>query len=291
VVYPELAYPEQDCTVPEWLAAILALSIPILVFVGFKVRTRDPWDLSHAVFGVIWAVLIASLISILIRLFFGGFAPDFLSICQPEHRDPYKSFDEADGFDFGIDLRDGLFEFEDRWGHDLDGKGYQSIMHTSKICTQRNRWKIRRAMMSFPSIHTVLYFSGFGFLFLWLNAKLKVWSDHKASFWKLMLVLLPLFLAIIFSGLLKAQNHNHWYDIVAGVIVGFASAVAVFRLSYGGVFDWKHNHKPMDKNKPMEKKKPGKSSTIDKSGPVITRRAGWGAQSTISDKEDVEASV
>lgn len=269
VVYPQWAYPEHTCSIPGWLAALLALFIPILFFVGFKVRTRDPWDLSHAIFGVIWAVLIASLTAILIRLFFGGFSPDFLSVCKPEHQHPYYN------------MKDGYFE--DRWGDDAEGKGYQGIMYSTNICKQENRAKLRRAMMSFPSIHAVLYFSGFGFLFLWLNAKLKVWSDHKPSFWKLILLLFPLFLAIILSGFVKAQYHSHWYDVFAGAILGFLAAVVVFRLSYGGVCDWKHNHKPMDKNKPYD------SMTFDKSGPVITRRAGWGPKDAADDKEDVEA--
>lgn len=52
-------------------------------------------------------------------------------------------------------------------------------------------------MTSFPSGQSTVVFAGFGFLALWMNAKLKVWADHRTSLWWLTLLSAPLPAAVL----------------------------------------------------------------------------------------------
>ena len=55
---------------------------------------------------------------------------------------------------------------------------------------------IQFAMESFPSAHTASSFALGVFLALYLNAKLKAFSDYHCSFWKVAVVLAPIFGAL-----------------------------------------------------------------------------------------------
>lgn len=259
VVYPEWAYEERPEIIAPWLSGLLSISIPIIIFAIAQTRVRSAWDLSHAVLGVIFAVLLATFLSVLTKLFFGGFRPNFYSICQ---------------------IKDGALRFYKSRSY-LDRSGFQRLMFTSGICSQCDRMKLKHAMTSFPSGHAVAYFAGFGFLFFWLNAKLKVWSDHKPSFWKLIATVSALLLAAILTFIVKAENSHHWYDLLGGAILGFATAYAVFRISYAGVWDWRHNHYPLDKAKSYD------YNTWMKCGPTIAHSAGWGRAEDPKDPEAV----
>ena len=54
---------------------------------------------------------------------------------------------------------------------------------------------LKFALQSWPSGHTMSCFAAATFLSLYLNAKLKAFSDYHTGFWKMILVLLPLLVA------------------------------------------------------------------------------------------------
>lgn len=58
------------------------------------------------------------------------------------------------------------------------------------------------AMQSFPSGHTSESFLVGTFLALYLNAKLKAFSDYHTSFWKMFAIISPLFGSILVAGTL-----------------------------------------------------------------------------------------
>lgn len=223
-------------------------------------------DFGHAVFGLFWAVTVAAFISTLVKIFVEGFAPYFLVVCNPaivERR-----------FNYSVN----------RWSK----HGFQRVIATTQQCNARNASELKDALSSFPSSCAVIYFAGFGFLFLWLNAKFKIGADHRPSLWKWFVTLLPLLYATLDAGALVTLKANHWYDVVAGAILGFAVAVAAYRGVYASVWDWRHNHMPLHKNKPHNY---GDAGTFDKSGPVMTRSGGWGPQKNRGPKSEDEASV
>ena len=67
------------------------------------------------------------------------------------------------------------------------------------------------AMTSFPSGHTSEAFVAGTFLALYLNAKLKPFSDFHTSFWKMVVVMAPLIGAILIAGSLVADRVSDRY--------------------------------------------------------------------------------
>jgi hypothetical protein len=70
-------------------------------------------------------------------------------------------------------------------GHDMDG------------AMPADLWN---SLQGLPSGHSASSFAAAVFLSLYLNAKLKVFSDHAAEFWAFMVILLPLIGASLVSG-------------------------------------------------------------------------------------------
>jgi membrane-associated phospholipid phosphatase len=64
------------------------------------------------------------------------------------------------------------------------GDGLGNIMYDRSVCTGKKS-DIDDSLESFPSGHTTAAFGGFIFLYLYLNAKLKVWSNYHPAYWKL----------------------------------------------------------------------------------------------------------
>jgi len=137
--------------------------------------------------------------------------------------------------------------------------------------------QVREAQMSFPSGHSAAAFAGFGFLALYLNAKLKILSSHdtnprdsdhqvvtyphsysdfnardegqeknkdsaQAPQWKLLLFVLPWLIAAILAASKVLDYWHHWSDVVAGSLLGILAAHMAYRMMYRGVYDNRVNH-------------------------------------------------
>ena len=66
-----------------------------------------------------------------------------------------------------------------------------SIMYDRSVCTG-DLDTIDDSLESFPSGHTTAAFAGFVYLYLYFNAKLKVWSNYHPAYWKLILTYAPI---------------------------------------------------------------------------------------------------
>jgi membrane-associated phospholipid phosphatase len=227
----------------------------MLVYMLSQFRIKSVWDANNAIMGTTWALSLATTFQVALKHFIGGFRPYFLDACAPDV---------------------SLARTNNKTG--LNGVGFQQVMFTTEICTQTNELLMKDAVTSFPSGHTAGAFAGFVFLSLWLNAKLKAWSNHKPAFWKLALTILPMLAATMIACSLTIDAAHNWYDIVAGAIIGITMAVASYRATYAAVLDWRFNHVPLREDKPF-------SYGVEmEGGPVssameytFTRSAGWGA--------------
>ncbi|RCI16854.1 hypothetical protein L249_1887 [Ophiocordyceps polyrhachis-furcata BCC 54312] len=247
VVYPEWAYPYRGWIIPSWASGVVAIGGPILIYGVAQIRIRSAWDASCAIMGSIWAVLLATFFQVVLKQLIGGFRPYFLDVCMPD----------VDGF-------------ADRTG--LNGVGFQSVMYTVDVCTQTDGALLKTAITSFPSGHTSATCAGFGFLFLWLNAKLKVWADHQPAFWKLFLTMFPVLLCAVISCSLTIDAAHNWYDIVGGAVIGLAMALAAYRASYAAVWNWRFNHVPLHAKGAFSYS----AADPDVAALTLTRTAGWG---------------
>ncbi|MCV5073625.1 phosphatase PAP2 family protein, partial [Escherichia coli] len=70
-----------------------------------------------------------------------------------------------------------------------------------------------------PSGHSTAAFAGFIFLALYLNAKLKVFSNYHPALWKLAAVYAPVLRAYLIAGDLTIDEFPHWYDALAGAVI------------------------------------------------------------------------
>ncbi|KLU83912.1 lipid phosphate phosphatase 2 [Magnaporthiopsis poae ATCC 64411] len=257
VVYPQFAYPLRKEVVPIWLAAVLAGVIPIFFFALMQIRVRSFWDFNNAVLGLLYSLITAAVFQVFIKWLIGGLRPHFLDVCQP---DP------------------ALLQ---------PGNGFRSLYYTREICTGDEK-QINDALESFPSGHTTAAFAGFVFLYLYLNAKLKVFSNYHPSLWKLALIYAPILGAVLIGGALTIDKFHNWYDILAGAIIGTIFAFSAYRMTYAAIWDWRYNHIPLSRVAPYDYGVPSVGSAELPTYAVATRKANWGTpDAALGSKEAV----
>ncbi|PHH93110.1 hypothetical protein CDD83_490 [Cordyceps sp. RAO-2017] len=249
IVYPELAYPFRGWIIAPWASGTLSILGPIVVYLAAQVRMRSAWEASAAMMGSAQAVLLASVFQVVLKQLIGGLRPYFLDVCMPD-------VSRAAGHN----------------ATGLNGVGYGRLMYTTDVCTQPDAQRLQAAVTSFPSGHSTATFAGFGFLFLWMNAKLKVWADHRPAFWKLALTMLPLLLASLIACSLTVDAAHNWYDILAGSLIGLVMALASYRATYAALWDWRFNHMPLRQAEPFPYAAPDAACPAR----TLTQSAGWG---------------
>ncbi|KAL9944038.1 hypothetical protein D7B24_000349 [Verticillium nonalfalfae] len=264
IVFPSLAYPERGWIISSGLSACISAFIPIVFILLAQIRVRSFWDANNAIMGVVQALIIQTLSCVIVKHLIGGFRPYFLAVCMPDI---------------------SLASSHNSTG--LNGVGFHEIMYTSEICTQPDKKLLKTAMTSWPSGHAATAFAGFVFLHLYFNAKLKVWAAYRPAFWKVALTIAPLLGAFLKACVLTIDQAHHWYDILAGSIIGTGAAVAAYRGNYAAIWDWRFNHIPLQRNEDF-------AYTLDKGyGPrdgVFTRSAGWAKSSEAIDEKPLPPS-
>ncbi|KAJ1323598.1 diacylglycerol diphosphate phosphatase [Microdochium nivale] len=250
VVYPQFAYPLRKEIIPIVAAAVMAAFIPIAVILLMQIRVRSFWDVNNAVIGLLYSLITAAVFQVFIKWLIGGLRPHFLDACKP---DVTKLTNLQQ-------LRRDIY----------DGTGYMSMYYTKDICTGDEK-EINDSLESMPSGHTTAAFAGFVYLYFYLNAKLKVFSNHHTSMWKLVLTYMPILGAVLIGGALTIDEYHNWYDVFAGAVIGTVFAWSSYRMVYAAVWDWRYNHIPLHRNVPFRY-----DGSDELSDAVFTRKAGWG---------------
>jgi diacylglycerol diphosphate phosphatase/phosphatidate phosphatase len=247
IVYPEFAYPLRKEIVPIWAAALLAALVPIFIILVMQIRIRSFWDVNNAVLGLLYSLITAAVFQVMLKCLIGGLRPHFLAVCDPE----VPPFGQQSGI------------------------CYTQIMYDRSVC-RGDKDKIDDSLESFPSGRSTAAFAGFIYLFLYLNAKLKVFANYHPSYWKLIAVYAPVLGATLIAGALAIDEFHNWYDVVAGAIIGTAMAVSAYRMVYASVWDFRFNHVPVARDV-------GFGYGVAQKGyegfreAVATRKAGWAA--------------
>lgn len=131
------------------------------------------------------------------------------------------------------------------------------------------------SLESMPSGHSTAAWAGFLFLYFYLNAKLKVFSNHHPAFWKLIVLYAPLLGATLITGSLTIDEFHNWYDCLAGAIIGSVFAISAYRMCYASVWDFRFNHIPLTRHTPFSYGA-GPAGAGGFETAVFTRKAGWG---------------
>ncbi|KAF2262658.1 PAP2-domain-containing protein [Lojkania enalia] len=244
VVYPDFAYPLRHEIIPIWAAALLAALVPIVIFLICQVRVRSFWDVNNATIGLLYSLITAAVFQVFIKWLIGGLRPHFLAVCKPD-----ASQTRA-------------------------GNGFRQIMYDRSICTG-DKSEINDSLESMPSGHTTAAFAGFVFLYLYLNAKLKVFANYHPAMWKLIALYAPVLGACLIGGALTIDEYHNWYDILAGAVIGTIMAFSAYRMVYASVWDFRFNHIPLLRHAPFVYGA-GRSAFDGFHDAVWTRKAGWG---------------
>ncbi|KAF2665508.1 acid phosphatase/Vanadium-dependent haloperoxidase [Microthyrium microscopicum] len=245
IVYPQFSYPLRKEIIPIWAAAMLAFFVPFVVFLIVQIRARSFWDFNNAVIGLLYSLISAAVFQVFLKWLIGGLRPHFLTVCQPD-----------------LAAVQGA------------GVGFQQIMFDRSICTGDQK-QINDSLESFPSGHTTAAFAGFVFLYLYLNAKLKVFANYHPAMWKLIALYAPLLGAVLIAGALTIDEFHNWYDCLAGAIIGTVMAFSAYRMVYASVWDFRFNHIPLSRNTAFFYTD-GQGEFNGFRDAIWTRKVGWG---------------
>lgn len=168
--------------------------------------------------GLLFSLTTADCFQMMLKFFIGGLRPNFLEICQPQ---PWF---------YGEGFRDEYYLS-------------RSTSTRSTICTGK-RHDLANANMSFPSGHSTAAFAGFLYLSLWFNAKFKIFANYRGRLAHLLLFSFPLLLASLLALSKIVDYWHHWYDVLAGSVIGTLFAILAYRVKYVSVWDWRYNHIP-----------------------------------------------
>jgi membrane-associated phospholipid phosphatase len=198
---------------------VLSATIPIAVFLIAQLYLQSFVDFAAAMLGLTYSMVTGTCFQVILKKTIGGFRPHFLVVCKPV-----------------IPPQDGS-----------SGAGYGSIMYTARqICTG-DPWRVQNALESFPSGHAEVAFAGLGYLTIYLFTHLRITSRRdrvKISYWKMLLVVAPLFFATYLSSTLVLGYHHHWDDVVFGALIGWVMALLGYRMVFMAVTDGEWNTVP-----------------------------------------------
>ena len=216
VVYPEFSYPFQQDIVPIWLAALLAFIVPFIFIMLMQIRVRSFNDVNTATMGLLFSLITAAVFQVFIKWLIGGLRPHFFAVCKPN----------INASNVGT------------------GTGFDGLLFDRSICTGDEK-QINDALESMPSGHSTAAFAGLVYCSLYLNAKLKIFANYRPQYWKFALFYAPLLGAVLIAASLTIDHYHHWYDILAGSIIGTMFAFGAYRFQYASVWDYRFNHIPL----------------------------------------------
>lgn len=244
---PELSYPYTldqhrrsiDVVIPPYAAYLLGGALSFLVVLIAQVRVRSFWDVHTAFFALRSSLVCACACQVIIKWLIGGLRPYVLDYCDPD-----------------TSLRT-----------EHDGVGFHGAFFTRQAC----RGNSDEPFESFPSGHATATSACAVFLFLYLNAKLKVFANYRPAMWKLILVFAPLLASVMASLSLVAGGVHHPGDVVFGTLIGVVFSFYSYRIAYAAVWDWRYNHIPLHGERAFKF-----VSDMDGADDVATRAVGWG---------------
>lgn len=222
LVYPQFAAPKMSQHIPIVADALVAVFTPFIVVWLMNIFVvHSFWDVNNACMGTVISVMTGCVIQIIIKLVVVGLRPHFLTVCNP------MSPSEA--------LAAGV--------HPKGGFG--GLFYTVDVCREKDAKKLANAMQSFPSGHSSAAWAGLFYCALYLNGKLKPFSNYHPAWWKFLLTLTPLVMATLMVGSLTLDMSHNWYDIAVGSAIGVLVALGSYRMTYASIFDWRWSHVPL----------------------------------------------
>ena len=194
----KFSYPLLPQTVPSWALPLLALLLPILIFIVVKVvKKRSALELTRLILTLCSSVLLTALITNVIKVTVSRPRPNYLSACFGSSTPSYQGGNSFGGF---------------------------------PICTTGSN--LNEHLKSFPSGHSSFAASGLGFLTYYLLGLTKCYAGPSST-GRLVLSLLPTLVAILVGISRVKDSWHHPSDVAVGLGLGFLISFLFYRILYG----------------------------------------------------------
>jgi len=206
---PNLSYPDDDHVVfPSVSLHILYWIPPLLVIVLAQIWIRNVAEFHCTLLCFVTTIALAYMVTTFLMWAVGGLRPNWLASCKPGVTEP---------------------------------PGFPYHFFTASVCTNDHH-TVRTAQQSFPSGHAATIFTSYGWLFLYLNAKWKIY-DNYMHLWKL-IAFFPFIIAtwVSFSRVNDAEHTQ--FDVCAGITIGLFLSIIGYRLGFPSLFG-PNNHVPV----------------------------------------------
>ncbi|KAF2395968.1 hypothetical protein EJ06DRAFT_585520 [Trichodelitschia bisporula] len=212
---PTLSYPLYPEGVPMWAEALFIVLTTGFVYGIMALFMRSFWDLNNAIIGTLTAVVVGGIFQLNVKWLIGGLRPNFLSICNPAIPPPGASHKLAPRTDMYM---------------------------VSDLCHPTNQDMYVDAQQSFPSGHTTTAFASMLFLSMYLHGKLgSRWATPagpsrpaaaQPPFWYWVVLSVPLLAACLIAGAMWISQWHHWWELLAGGVIGALAGYMVYRGMY-----------------------------------------------------------
>lgn len=217
IVWPEVAFPYVEPIFDSTAAGILCTVIPLISMLLAQIWVRSFLDFANGCLGLVYSLVTGTLFQVVLKTVIGGLRPHFLAVCEPVLPPPGS------------------------------GVGFQGIMFTvDQVCTGDDK-KIKNAMQSFPSGHSNIAWAGLGYLtiYLWAHLGIRSISRRRPSYWRMLMVVAPVFFATYIASTLALGYHHHGYDIIFGSLIGITMAFFGYRMVFASVLNPRWNTVPL----------------------------------------------
>jgi diacylglycerol diphosphate phosphatase / phosphatidate phosphatase len=218
IVWPDVAFPYVEPIFDSTAAGIIAAAIPIASMLIAQIWLRSFLDFANGCLGLVYALATGTLFQVILKKVIGGLRPHFLAVCEPV-------------LPTNLDA----------------GQGFNNIMFTiEQVCTG-DKDKIDNAIESFPSGHSNIAWAGLGYLaiYLWAHLGIRSMSMRRPSFWRMLVVVAPMFFATYICSTLVLGYHHHGYDVIMGSLIGMTMAIFGYRMVFASVLDPRWNTVPL----------------------------------------------
>lgn len=186
---------------------LYCLVVPfVMISVALLVSTRREKRVGVtyvSLLGLIVAVFLTSVVTDVLKNFFGRLRPDFLARCVPK-----------------------------------PGTPTDVLVLAKDVCTTTKHGRLLDGFRTTPSGHSSLSFAGLGYLSLWLSGQLVVASPAVGS-WRVVVAWIPAFGAALIALSRTMDYRHHFVDVTIGSALGMTIATVIYRQYFPAISDRK----------------------------------------------------
>ncbi|KAN0026752.1 hypothetical protein ACTFIV_007743 [Dictyostelium citrinum] len=208
-----ISYPKLEEIIPLGMLIPLVTAIPFVIMLLISIIIkRDYNDFHHSLLGFCQSISITLLLTGSFKVFIGGLRPSFLEFCKPTKESIAAGNPPI---------------------------GYGSIYYDKSICTE-SEFTVNDGLSAYPSGHSSIAATCFGFLALYLFARLKCFDNRGHII--IYLLVIGCLISAGLIGISRVADYRHTFlNVLAGWSIGLIIALSCYRLNFSSLFG-RDNH-------------------------------------------------